>query len=119
MVRFNKRVIRNHVINYYCDIFSDYDQDTGALVLESVIPCFLVFVLDNTFLTIMPSMEKIKESVFNMDPSNALEPDCYAGNFSLKNWFSFKIFYGFSFFRDKYLYKLKTMWVPLSCRLCI
>lgn len=76
--------IENNILHFYQDLYSS-SQTTVEPSLMSHIPA-LISNADNAFLEAMPSDEKIRQAVFDLDPSSAAGPDGFNGHFYHQCW---------------------------------
>ena len=77
--------IKNHMLEYFENLFSSSNNITNTNLVQSVIPS-LITQDDNDILSAIPSWEEIKKAVFSLDPSSAPGPDGFNGLFYQTCW---------------------------------
>lgn len=87
MVTNDKLTIKNHMLNYYMNLFTEDSADLNIdfNIIEDIIPCS-VSLEDNQNLTTISSLEEVKYVVFALDPSNSLGPNDFIGLFFQTFW---------------------------------
>ncbi|KAL8542656.1 hypothetical protein ACS0TY_003514 [Phlomoides rotata] len=78
---FDPGIISDSVVQFYTDLFMAQDQATYD---DSILGNFIHPVVDpteNDALTALPSVEEIRQAVFDMEPSSSSSPDGFDGAF--------------------------------------
>ncbi|KAI9200065.1 hypothetical protein LWI28_002180 [Acer negundo] len=83
----DRPTIRDHIISYYSSLFSSDVSRVGRdlSIVDDVIPS-LVTVVENAFLTSVPSADDIHDAVFTIDAASAPRPDGFFGSFYQRCW---------------------------------
>lgn len=81
----NQSDIEAHVLVYYTSLYSSHNACFNNGLIDRVVSN-LVTMEDNVFLTNLPSMEKVRSTVFSMNASGAPGPDSFGGMFYQKFW---------------------------------
>ncbi|XP_019418611.1 PREDICTED: uncharacterized protein LOC109329402 [Lupinus angustifolius] len=81
----NQEDIDNHIIGYYKDLFAYSNDSHPNNLIQNVIPS-LVNQEENSRLTEIPSNEKIKKDVFDLNGEGAPGPDGFGGCFYQAFW---------------------------------
>lgn len=75
----------SHVLDYYMNLFATNNNCDSFNIVNDVIPS-LVLDDDNTLLTSLPTMEEVKQAVFDLNGNSAPGPDGFGGFFYHKYW---------------------------------
>lgn len=77
--------LEQHVLSYYQSLFASENTCIINDLIDSVIPS-LVYNDDNLMLTNIPTIDEVKNAVFNMNNNGAPGLDGFGGSFYQKYW---------------------------------
>jgi hypothetical protein len=77
--------MEQNVLDFYQDLFGSDNHCVPTDIVERTIPN-LITAADNDLLTRVPSIDEVKQAVFNMDGSSSPGPDGFGGCFFQNFW---------------------------------
>lgn len=80
-------LIKDHKVDFYHNLFSNASLQpvVDFSMVNRIAPC-LVTLDDNRYLTVIPSINEVKMTVFGLDPSNAPGPNGFSCSFYQCSW---------------------------------